>query len=83
MEGRPRPVMIVMMINAGMAALLGFAGVADLVPKSVLGWLALGFAVWTAVTGVYLQGMVTPLSSPRDNNGNKLVAAHTPGPLPR
>jgi hypothetical protein len=68
-----------------MAALLGFAGVADLVPKTVLGWLALVFAVWTAVTGVVVQGMVTPLSSPHDEYGNLLVPAgnHTPGPLPR
>jgi hypothetical protein len=72
---RPRPVIIITAVNAGMAALLGFAGVADLIPKTVLGWLALLYAVWTAVSGVILQGMVTPLSSPMDNRGNHLVAA--------
>jgi hypothetical protein len=74
---RPRPVMVITMTNAGLAALLGFAGVADLVPKTVLGWLALGYAVWTAVTGAYLQGQVTPISNPMDNQGNKLVPINT------
>lgn len=71
---RPRPVLIITMILAGLAAVTGFAGLADLLPAGVILWLLLVQAVAVAVSGVYLQSVVTPVSDPRDQYGRQLVA---------
>ncbi|AYF32212.1 hypothetical protein CSH63_33195 [Micromonospora tulbaghiae] len=61
------------MALAGLAAVTGFAGLADLLPATVILWLLLVQAVAVAVAGVYLQSVVTPLSDPRDNDGRRLA----------
>ncbi|WP_244933157.1 hypothetical protein [Micromonospora tulbaghiae] len=69
---RPRPVLYLTMALAGLAAVTGFAGLADLLPATVILWLLLVQAVAVAVSGVYLQSVVTPLSDPRDDDGRRL-----------
>lgn len=61
------------MALAGLAAVTGFAGLADLLPAKVILWLLLVQAVAVAVSGVYLQSVVTPVSSPRDEYGRPLM----------
>lgn len=70
--GRPRPVVWHGMFMAMSAAFLGFSGLADLMPKTVIAWIMLVVAVVGAGWTVYVQGEVTPLSDPRDNEGRKL-----------
>ncbi|MBC9001302.1 hypothetical protein [Micromonospora aurantiaca (nom. illeg.)] len=74
MNGRPRPVLYITMALAGLAAVTGFAGLADLLPATVILWLLLVQAVAVAVSGVYLQSVVTPLADPRDGAGRRLAA---------
>ncbi|WP_247677324.1 hypothetical protein [Micromonospora sp. C41] len=74
MDRRPRPVLIITMTLAGLGAVTGFAGLADLLPATVILWLLLVQAVAVAVSGVYLQSVVTPLSDPRDEAGRRLAA---------
>ncbi|AYF29325.1 hypothetical protein CSH63_18005 [Micromonospora tulbaghiae] len=63
------------MALAGLAAVTGFAGLAELLPKVAILWLLLVQAVAVAVAGVYLQSVVTPLSDPRDDAGRRLRPA--------
>ncbi len=70
---RPRPVLIVTMALAALGAVTGFAGLADLLPALAVKWLMLVNAVAIAVSGVYLQSVVTPLSDPKDADGNPLT----------
>lgn len=69
---RPRPVLIITMALAGLAAVTGFAGLAELLPAAAILWLLLVQAVAVAVSGVYLQSVVTPLSDPRAGDGTPL-----------
>jgi hypothetical protein len=69
---RPRPVVWYTAFVAGVSAFLGFAGLTDLMPKNVIAWVALVAAIVTAVGGSIVQSQVTPLSSPMDNDGNRL-----------
>lgn len=69
---RPRPVVIYGAFTAALGAFLGYAGVADLLPKPVIGWIALIGAVVTAGGAVLVQGLTTPLSSPKDARGVEL-----------
>lgn len=80
MGSRPRPVLIVTMALAGLGAVTGFAGLTDLVPAKVVLWLALVNAVAIAMSGVYLQAVVTPLSDPRSADGRRLVPAEPAQP---
>lgn len=73
MASRPRPVLVLSAVMAGLAAFLGFAGLSDLMPKVVIAYVSLGTAVLGAVGGVLVQGVVTPLTSPRDKSGTRLV----------
>ncbi len=69
---RPNPVLWYTALMAGGAAFLSFAGLADLMPKTAIAWVSLVLAVAGAMGGVLVRGQVTPLSDPRDNDGNKL-----------
>jgi hypothetical protein len=80
---RPRPVLIYTAFLAGSSALLGFAGLADLMPKAVIAGVALIVAIVGAAGGVIVQGQVTPLSSPRNEEGQRLVPATSGAPEPR
>jgi hypothetical protein len=66
---RPRPVVIYGAFVAALGAFLGYAGLADLMPKTVIAWVALVGAVVTAGGGFLVQGLTTPLSSPKDARG--------------
>jgi hypothetical protein len=77
---RPRPVVVYAAVMAGLAAVLGFGGLADLIPAVAIAWLTLATAVISAVGGVLVQGVVTPLSDPRDAEGRRLLPS---GPPPR
>lgn len=71
---RPRPVVWYGAFTAGLGAFLGFAGLTDLMPKTVIAWIALVGAVVTAAGAVLVQSTVTPLSSPRDARDVPMVA---------
>lgn len=81
MTSRPRPVLITTMALATLAAVTGFAGLADLLPILAVKWLMLVEAVAVAVSGVYLQSVVTPLSDPRDDTGAPLRKLTSGGPV--
>lgn len=66
---RPRPVVIYGAFTAMLGAFLGFAGLTDLMPKSVIAWVALIGAVITAGGAALVQGLVTPLAAPKDARG--------------
>lgn len=69
----PRPVLLYGMATAAVSAFLGFAGVGDLMPKVVIAWVALAWAVIGGAWAVYVQSVVTPLSDPADRDGTPLV----------
>lgn len=71
---RPRPVVLYGAFTAALGAFLGFAGLVDLMPKTVIAWVALVGAVVTAAGAVLVQSTVTPLSEPQDARGMPLVA---------
>jgi hypothetical protein len=70
---RPRPVVYYGAFTAALGAFLGFAGLVDLMPKTVIAWIALLGAVVTAAGAVLVQNTVTPLSSPQDARGEPLI----------
>lgn len=70
---RPRPVLIFAAVIAALNALAAIGDLTDVLPSSAVKWIAIGSAVVTAVGGVIVQGQVTPLSSPRDKVGTRLV----------
>jgi hypothetical protein len=70
---RPRPVLFYGMFTAAVSAFLGFAGVSDLLPKVVIAWVALVYAVVGAGWAFYVQSVVTPLADPVDRDGTTLV----------
>lgn len=65
--------MVLTAVGAVLAALIGTAGMSDIIPKQVMAYLILGNAVLAAVLGAVAQSKVTPLSSPRDEDGERLV----------
>lgn len=80
---RPRPVVLYGAFTAALGAFLGFAGLQDLMPKTVIAWVALVGAVVTAAGAFLVQKTTTPLSSPQDARGVPLVpidAIDTPAP---
>ncbi|HEU4541757.1 MAG TPA: hypothetical protein VFR23_11585 [Jiangellaceae bacterium] len=72
---RPRPVLILFAVSAGIAAIVGTAGATDVLPKQLISWLIIADAVLTAVGGVLVQDLVTPLSAPVSSDGVPLVPA--------
>jgi len=68
-SSRSRPVVLYGAFTAALGAFLGFAGLTDLMPKTVIAWIALVGSVVTAAGAVLVQGLTTPLSSPRDARG--------------
>lgn len=72
-DARPRPVLFYGMFTAAVTAFLGFAGISDLMPKVVIAWVALVYAVIGAAWAVYVQSITTPVSSPRAVDGTELV----------
>lgn len=70
---RPRPVAWYGAFTAALGAFLGFAGLTDLMPKTVIAWVALVGAVVTAAGAVLVQSTTTPLSAPQDARGVPLV----------
>jgi len=70
---RPRPVVLYGAFTAALGAFLGYAGVTDLLPKNVIGWVALIGAIITAGGAVLVQNTVTPLSDPQDARGVSLT----------
>jgi hypothetical protein len=75
--GRPRPVVWYGVFTAAVGAFLGFAGLTDLMPKTVIAWVALVAAVATAGGAVLVQSTTTPLSSPQDARGVPMVPVDT------
>ncbi|MEU5950526.1 hypothetical protein ABZ793_33995 [Micromonospora sp. NPDC047465] len=73
MTSRPRPVLIYAAVMAGLTTLTGYAGLDQLIPAQAVAWLALVTLVVGAVSGVLVQGQVTPLSSPQASDGRALV----------
>lgn len=79
---RPRPVLILFAISAGIAAIIGTAGATEVLPKQVVAWLIILNAVLTAVGGALVQDLVTPLSSPISADGVPLVPADSSRAVP-
>lgn len=71
---RPRPVVWYGAFTAALGAFLGFAGLVDLMPKTVIAWIALVGAVVTAAGAVLVQSTVTPLSDPQNAEGVPLIS---------
>lgn len=72
-SSRPRPVVLYGAFTAALGAFLGFAGLTDLMPKTVIAWVALVGAVVTAAGAVLVQNTVTPLADPQDARGVPLT----------
>jgi hypothetical protein len=68
-NARPRPVVIYAAITASLAAFLSYAGLADLMPAKAIAVIGLVNVVVIAGGAVLVQGLTTPLASPRDARG--------------
>jgi hypothetical protein len=76
---RPEPVLIWTAILATAQIIVGGAAFADVIGPR---WAALAVLIVGALqvgTGVYLRGVVTPVSDPMDNHGNRLVPGQPEG----
>lgn len=72
---RPRPVLIFGIVVALLGGLNESADAVNLLPGPVFPWVRLLLSLTVAVGGaVYVQSKVTPISDPRDDQGNPLVA---------
>jgi hypothetical protein len=56
-----------------LTGLAGVTAVTDLLPKSVVGGMAIAIAVLTALLGAVTRDAVTPLARPRSEDGTPLV----------
>jgi hypothetical protein len=74
---RPRPVLLLGALIAGLDAFVGAGALLDFLPKSVVGIVALISVVVGASGAVLVQGTVTPLSAPQDSRGRELVPEST------
>lgn len=72
---RPRPVRVMNSVLAGVQVLVAGTAFINLMPVEVYGLIALAFAAVQVGWGVYTEQQVTPLSDPRDNEGEPLVPA--------
>lgn len=73
--GRPRPVLVMASVVAGLQFVVAGGQLAELLPAP---WPAVVGLVVGAITigwGVYTHGQVTPLAAPRDRRGRPLVTA--------
>lgn len=71
---RPRPVVIYGAVMAALVAVTESADAADLMPASVFPWVRVVLLVMTAVGGALVtQSQVTPVSSPMNDAGQRLV----------
>lgn len=78
---RPRPVLILAALMAGLSALAGAGHLLDFLPDSVVSTILLVDVVVAAVGGVLVQGAVTPLSAPQNADGVPLVTASALAPM--
>jgi hypothetical protein len=73
---RPRPVLIFGIVVAVLSVLAESADAANLLPGRALPWIRLLLSVAVAIGGaLFVQGRVTPLADPRDNDGTPLRPA--------
>jgi hypothetical protein len=70
---RPRPVLLLAALIAGINALALAGDAADIVPSNVFRWIVLASIVIAPIGAVLVQGVVTPLSNPRNAAGQPLV----------
>jgi hypothetical protein len=75
---RPRPVLILGMVVAALTAVTTYADVENVIPNPALNWIRLGTVILGAVGAVYVQSVVTPLSSPQTKDGRPLIPARSP-----
>lgn len=79
---RPRPVLLLAALIAGLNAAAGAGVLADVLPARAVGYVLLASIVLTAVGGVLVQGAVTPLADPRNAAGQQLLpVAALQGPV--
>jgi len=72
---RPRPVLLLVALIAGCDTLATVGKATDVLSGTALAYVTLASALVAVVGGVLVQGVVTPLSAPRDAAGNALVPA--------
>lgn len=70
---RPRPVLAMTAVLAGLQFLAGSAALADYVGRDTYGIFALGVGALQIGWGVYVQSAVTPLADPRNRAGERLT----------
>lgn len=70
---RPRPVLLLAGLIAGLNAFTAAGDLLDVLPHQAVTYVALISVVVAAGGGVLVQGVVTPLSAPRDSHGRDLV----------
>lgn len=74
MNRRPRPVLIYGCVMAVLGVLTTSADAANVIPEGTLIWLRLVLAIVAGLGGaLFVQGKVTPMSSPQTNDGEPLV----------
>lgn len=70
---RPRPVLLLVALIAGLNAFTAAGDLLNILPAVAVTYVALISIVVAAVGGVLVQGAVTPLSAPQDARGQDLV----------
>jgi hypothetical protein len=72
-SSRPRPVLLLAALVAGLNALALAGDAANVIPGEVFKWIVVASIFVTAFGAVLVQGAVTPLSDPRNSAGQPLA----------
>ncbi len=75
MGGRPRPVIVMTAVLAGLDVLAAGAALGDVIGVTALALFVLVTKAINAGWSVYVQSVVTPLADPHDADGVPLVPA--------
>jgi hypothetical protein len=71
-ESRPRPVLYINAVLVFLQLLTAGAAFTDVVGQKFAAFAILAIAASQGALAFYQHGVVTPLSDPRDNDGNRL-----------
>lgn len=75
MSNRPRPVLAAFAVLAALDVLTGGSALADIIGKDTAALIVLVLAAVKVGVAFYVQGQVTPLSSPQTSDGAPLIPA--------